>query len=487
MRIGIELRLIIPEACGGIVPLLQGVLGAVFANHPDCQCDLFCIEANAGLFRSLPPHVRLDVLGTDNYFPDLDRLAAERRLDVLFRSYPWDTPLGYPAERQVFLVPDLQHDFFADFFDPTILQKRRSSFNKALAEAGAIATLSEHGRRTILEHPATRCTDIFLMHPALPAESTDPVPLTAEEKGQVPVGDYFLYPANLWPHKNHHRLLQAFALLLQQSSRPFELVLTGHPDGWPALAAEFASLPVRHLGFVRRPLLEQLLRRARAVAFFSLFEGFGMPLLEAFAAGVPVACSNTTSLPEVGGDAVLACDPTDVKAISAALARVACDEGLRRTLVERGRTRLSLYRWEHSAARLVAACERVVRRSTTEVAGQSVRRLHQLLRESEADRALRLDAINRLITESAGRLEVINYLDREGSLRLEALHRLDSLFKQSEEDRLAQHALVQHLFGELHSTRALCRRLVRRVLGKAWRAARGAARMARGKIRRQAG
>src|SRR5436305_4149221 len=102
-----------------------------------------------------------------------------------------------------------------------------------------------------------------------------------------------------------------------------------------------------------------------------MFEGFGMPLLEAFAAGVPVACSNTSSLPEVGGDAVLACDPTDVSAIASTLARIASDEPLRQSLVQRGRARLDLFTWRDSAARLVSACRRVAERSSAAgVAGQ---------------------------------------------------------------------------------------------------------------------
>src|SRR5262249_60187171 len=121
-----------------------------------------------------------------------------------------------------------------------------------------------------------------------------------------PWGDFFLFPATLGPHKNQGRLLEAFARFRQQTRRPICLVLTGHPDGWPALQAGYPDLPVHHLGFVRPALLRHLYERARALVFFSLHEGFGMPLLEAFDAGTPVRCSTTTSLPEVGGDAVLA-------------------------------------------------------------------------------------------------------------------------------------------------------------------------------------
>jgi glycosyltransferase involved in cell wall biosynthesis len=110
---------------------------------------------------------------------------------------------------------------------------------------------------------------------------------------------------------------------------------------------------------VRRELLQVLLSRARALLFFSLFEGFGMPLLEAFDAGTPVLCSNTTSLPEVGGDAVLTCDPTDVAAMSGLMGRILEEDGLRDRLTAAGRDRLPLYDWSASARNLIEACGRV--------------------------------------------------------------------------------------------------------------------------------
>ena len=103
---------------------------------------------------------------------------------------------------------------------------------------------------------------------------------------------------------------------LKTAQRPVQFLFTGHPNGWETFQKDFGHLPIRHLGFVRPALLRKLLESARALVFFSLHEGFGMPLLEAFDAGTPVLCSNTTSLPEVGGDAVLSCDPTDEDAMS---------------------------------------------------------------------------------------------------------------------------------------------------------------------------
>ena len=363
MRIGIELRQIVQGACGGIVPLLEGVLGALFAGYPEQRVLLACTEANVGLFSAVPHGVERVLLPDDDYFLLLGELAQKRGLDVLFRSYPLDVPLAFPAERQVVLVPDMQHEFLPGFFPPEVLRARRAGFDRALAEAGAIATLSEHAQQTILAHPATRCRDVFLMPPALRSAGPGAAAVTAEEWASAPRGPFFLYPANLWPHKNHRRVLEAFALFQARAAEPAELILTGDPAGWPELAARFPGLPVRHLGFVRRPLLQFLMGRARALVFFSLFEGFGMPLLEAFDAGTPVVCSSTTSLPEAAGDAALLCDPTDVSAMAEALLAISRDEALRARLTRAGKERVALFSWTRSADALLAACRRVAARA----------------------------------------------------------------------------------------------------------------------------
>jgi glycosyltransferase involved in cell wall biosynthesis len=374
MRIGIELRQIVPGESGGIVPLLEGVLDAFFADYPEHPVTLFCTTAHAGLFPALPPHVERVMLSPDGFFWRLAEEAARRQLDVLFRSFPQRAPVGLPPFRQIVLVPDLQHEFFPQFFSPLLLPARRATFNQALAEAAAIATLSDYARQTIRAHPCTRCDDIFLMSPGLRLHGPEPcvTDLTDEERAALPDRPFFLYPANVWPHKNHRRVLEAFGLYLQTAGEPVEFLFTGHPEGWAELAADFPRLPIRHLGFIRRPFLQVLLAQARALVFFSLFEGFGMPLLEAFQAGTPVLCSNTTSLPEVGGDAVLSCDPCDAPAICELMRRVTCDPGLRARLVARGKERVHLFSWRESAQNLVQACARVAARAVPKAASKSV-------------------------------------------------------------------------------------------------------------------
>jgi glycosyltransferase involved in cell wall biosynthesis len=363
MNIGIELRLVTLGGAGGIAMLLRGVLRPLFARNPHHQFICFNTIFNRSLLGQVPANVELITLPLGSYFADVGRLCAEKKIDVLFRGYPLEQHVDFPLSRQVVEIPDIQHEYFPQFFDAECLRSRRTAFTRVLEGAGAIGTISDFARQTLVEQPSTRCRDIFLMCPALQIEHQHHEVPTSAELAQIPRGAYFLFPANLWQHKNHTRVLQAFERFRACCSRPVEFLFTGHPDGWDKYQKQFGHLPIRHLGFVRPVLLRKLLGGAQALVFFSLYEGFGMPLLEAFDAGTPVLCSNTTSLPEVGGDAVLSCDPTDVQAMSVLLERIIKEPGLRCDLIRRGKERLKAYSWEESADNLMAACMRVVERA----------------------------------------------------------------------------------------------------------------------------
>jgi glycosyltransferase involved in cell wall biosynthesis len=158
-------------------------------------------------------------------------------------------------------------------------------------------------------------------------------------------GRYLLYPANFWPHKNHARLLEALAML--PDSR-LQLVCPGEPDerleGLCALASRLGVADrVRFPGYLPAAQLASLFQACRALIFPSLFEGFGLPVLEAMAFDKPVLCSNVTSLPEVVGEAAVLFDPTDPSAIGSAICRLESDPSLSPRLVELGRERLRVF------------------------------------------------------------------------------------------------------------------------------------------------
>jgi glycosyltransferase involved in cell wall biosynthesis len=359
MRVGIELRSAVRGSSGGIVSVISGTLCELFQRRPDMQFVVFCTPFNRSLLSTDAANVEFVTLPLDGFFVALDSAARERRIEVLFRSFPTVEELEYPLDRQIFLIPDVIHEYHPEFLDPETLAQRRRAFALAYG-AGAIAAISEHGRATIARH-AARGRLIFVMSPGVPTEFAEArsADMTEAERDLVPQGDFFLFPANLWPSKNHDRLLEAFRLVCERSDTPVELVLTGALTGWDELLGRHPVLPVEHVGFVSEALLRGLFEQATALAFFTLWEGFGIPVLEAFSVGTAVVCGNRGSLPEVAGDAALICDPTDVEAMSRSMRAVMSDHALRHRLIARGAERAQLYTWSKAADRLAAAIEQV--------------------------------------------------------------------------------------------------------------------------------
>jgi glycosyltransferase involved in cell wall biosynthesis len=176
-------------------------------------------------------------------------------------------------------------------------------------------------------------------------------------------GEYLLHIGTLQPRKNLVRLIQAFSNLQSQISN-LSLVLAGS-KGWlyDEIFAEVKQLGLEnHVLFPGRVIEEDkaaLISGAAAFVFPSLYEGFGLPVVEAMQCGTPVICSNTSSLPEVAGDAALLIDPLDVDALAEAMARLVVNAALRQALVERGYIQAQRFSWQACATRVLTVLERV--------------------------------------------------------------------------------------------------------------------------------
>ena len=175
-------------------------------------------------------------------------------------------------------------------------------------------------------------------------------------------GRFLLAVGTLEPRKNLPRLLDAFGEVTDELPGHW-LVVVG-PVGWgPRLRPTWDSIRVKLAGPVGDTLLHALYQAADGLAYPSLYEGFGLPVLEAMANGIPVLTSDRSSLPEVAGDAALLVDPLDRSAIAAGLVRLAGDEALRRRLVEAGRRRAAGFTWRATAAATWATYRQVAERN----------------------------------------------------------------------------------------------------------------------------
>jgi glycosyltransferase involved in cell wall biosynthesis len=202
-------------------------------------------------------------------------------------------------------VLDVQHEELPEFFSLAERQYRRLVYGWTLRRSRLVVTISHHAARALVERLG------------VPEKKLRPIHLGIDHRRYRPDGserrDLLLYPAREWPHKNHPRLFEAFAVLRDRHPS-LELVLTAYRGPTPP--------GVRALGDVPVETRVELYRTARALVFPSLYEGFGQPPLEAMACGCPVACSNAASLPEVCGDAAALFDPRSVEEMVEAVEEV---------------------------------------------------------------------------------------------------------------------------------------------------------------------
>lgn len=227
----------------------------------------------------------------------------------------------------------------------------------AARRSGYIITDSEHARHEIIENfrvPPEKIRAIMLGFNPSMLEPRDPAAGAAiRERYGLPEG-YILYVGTIQPRKNLDTLIEAFSSIRNEKGYPGKLVIVGR-KGWlyDRLFARIAELGLRDevifTGFVPDEELPFIYDGARLFVYLSLFEGFGLPPLEAMACGVPVITSDTTSLPEVVGDAGITVPPTDLDRVREAICRVLGDDTLAASMVERGRARARRFSWAAAA------------------------------------------------------------------------------------------------------------------------------------------
>jgi len=271
--------------------------------------------------------------------------------DVFHPTY-FETLSGVDIRRAkapvVVTVYDALHELYPDLADPG--GEQRAWKKAVIPAADHVICISGNTRRDVLEIfgvPEERVSVIHLASDLAPPPPDAAPPLE---------GPYFLYVGHRYCYKNVPRLLEAFARLRRRWPEA-RLCFTGTAFN-DAERGRIASLglagAVVHAGRVSDERLAVLYAHAAALVYPSLYEGFGLPLLEAMRCGCPVAASNTSSVPEVAGDAALYFDPLDTEAMVQAMERTLADTAVRAALVARGRLRAGAFSWEKTVAETVA-------------------------------------------------------------------------------------------------------------------------------------
>lgn len=248
---------------------------------------------------------------------------------------------------------DLQHLHLPSFFEPDAIASRERRYRAFCSQARNVVVASSWGKADLVEQYGLAPDRITVIGVPAPTLAYAPPPSDGEVGPELP-HRFILYPAQTWRHKNHLRLLEALARLRDQHGLEIDLVCTGTTnEHFAVIQATIDRLGLRErvhfLGFISTDAMQAVYRRATALVFPSLFEGWGLPVIEAVSIGLPVACSRVTSLPEVVDDAALLFDPTDVAEIASAIERLWTDADLRDSLASRGRVRAAALTWDGTA------------------------------------------------------------------------------------------------------------------------------------------
>jgi glycosyltransferase involved in cell wall biosynthesis len=372
MRVGLNLVFLVPGETGGmevyareLIPRLAAVDGlelTAFVNRETA-------EAETGPWQDIPRETvpvrarnRFEwVRGEQQHLPGM---AAKAGCDVV-HSLASTAPLRGPFVR-VTTIHDLNYKLVPD-----------AHFGLLRLGMGVLVPAAARRSHRIVVDARSTADDVE-SHLGVAPEKIDVVPLGVgqepmaaptpepELRERLGLGDrpILLSVSAKRPHKNLMRLLDAHARI-DPAARPM-LVIPGystpHETELISRAATLRSADhARFPHWVDQPDLEGLYAAATAFVFPSLYEGFGLPVLEAMRRGVPVACSDRSTLPEVAGDAALLFDPEDDEAIHSALTRLVGDRELRERLAVAGPDRAALFDWDATAAATVASYERALR------------------------------------------------------------------------------------------------------------------------------
>jgi glycosyltransferase involved in cell wall biosynthesis len=269
---------------------------------------------------------------------------------------------------------DLQHLHLPDRFSPRSVRRRELVYRTHCERAALVVAMTSWGKRDLIDQYALPAEKVAVVPwGSVLAEYPEPSAGDLDElRARLGLpGGFLLYPSQTWPHKNHLRLLEAIALIRDRDGEAIPLVCPGTRSGpYRRIEALMRDLRLetttRFPGFVAPLELRGLYELATGLVFPSSFEGWGLPICEAFSADLPVASSDATSLPDLVGDAGLLFDPADTEQMAEAIRRLWTDPELRSSLAERGHKRGAEFSFDRTARLFRAHYRQLAGRSLTE-------------------------------------------------------------------------------------------------------------------------
>lgn len=364
LRIAVNTRLLVPNKLEGIGRFTLEILRRMVLDHPEVEFifyfdrpvpEAFILSENVTGKHLFPPARRTYLF--DFWFNwSVSHQLKKDNVDLFL------SPDGFvslrTAVKQLAVIHDLNFEHFPKLLPQKIAQYYQSRFPKFAQKASRIVTVSEFSKEDIQACYNIEPETIDVVYNGVddrfyPREKEEIQKIRGEYADANP---YFIYVGSINPRKNILRLLQAFENFRSQGGKA-KLVLIGAAmwDGSEeekTLNAMSFGKEVIQLGRMKHEEMSRCLAGALAMTFVPLFEGFGIPAIESFASGVPLLCSNNSSLPEVVGDAALLVNAEDVNEITKGMLQLEADGNLRADLISKGLERARMFTWENAAEKL---------------------------------------------------------------------------------------------------------------------------------------
>lgn len=362
MNIVINAWLLRKKELDGIGEFIKETMSRVIKNHPEVQFHVLCDKNFTEDYFDFPNAQKHFVFPALRH-PVLYVLYMELMLPSLLKKLKTDLFIGPEGilslrskAKQLACIHDLNFLHF-----PENLNFRNRVYytyftKRFVKKAKRILTVSQYSKADIVKSYNTDPDLVDVAYLGVKSKikkiSVEEIKKTRDKYAQG--APYFFFVGTLHPRKNIVRLMEAFNLFKEQSGSDVKLILAGSIM-WEGTEIKNSYETLSHkesilfAGRVNDDELNNLYCAALALTFVPVFEGFGLPIIEAFSAGTPVICSNVTSMPEVAGDAALLVDPFNVNAIKNAMIRISEEAQLRDDLIEKGNARKQLFSWDSTA------------------------------------------------------------------------------------------------------------------------------------------
>jgi glycosyltransferase involved in cell wall biosynthesis len=365
MKIAVNTRLLIPGKMDGIAWFTFETLSRIVKAHPEHHF-IFIFDRKPDERYRFAPNVEFAIAHPQARHPVLWYLFFEFGIPLVLKKHKPDlflSPDGWLSLRaktkSLTVIHDLNFEEHPEFIPSVVRKYYHYFFPRFAKRANRIATVSEYTRADIVKRYGVEEEKIDVVYNGANAsykpvdEST--VKITRDK--YTAGAPYFVFVGTIHPRKNLSNLFLAFDTFKKRKESNIKLLIVGDKKWWTEdIRKSYESLEhkkdVVFAGRLSTKELHHAVASALAMTYVSFFEGFGIPIVEAYYCGVPVITSNVTSMPEVAGDAALLVDPFSVESICDAMMKIAWDRTLRSTLIQKGKIRGKEFNWEKSAEKL---------------------------------------------------------------------------------------------------------------------------------------